>query len=90
MERGSLYCLLSNEVEAVELDWMKRVNVVKSVANGLSYMHHDCSSPIIHRDISTNNILLDSNLEAVVSDFGTARLLNLDSSNQTLVAGTYG
>ena len=90
MERGSLYCLLSNEVEAVELDWMKRVNVVKSVANGLSYMHHDCSPPIIHRGISTNNILLDSNLEALVSDFGTARLLNPDSSNQTHVAGTYG
>ena len=66
------------------------INVVKSVANGLFYMHHDCSPPIIHRDISTNNILLDSNLEAVVSDFGTARLLNPDSSNQTLVAGTYG
>ena len=90
MERGSLFCMLRDEVEAVELDWVKRVNVVKGIANALSYMHHDCALPIIHRDISSNNILLDSNLEAFVSDFGTARLLDPDSSNQTLIAGTYG
>ncbi|KAL6325352.1 hypothetical protein AAG906_023197 [Vitis piasezkii] len=90
MEKGSLYCMLRDEVEAVELDWIKRVNVVKSIANALSYMHHDCDLPIIHRDISSNNILLDSKLEAFVSDFGTARLLDNDSSNRTLLVGTYG
>ena len=90
MERGSLFCMLRDDVEAVELDWVKRVNVVKGIANALSYMHHDCALPIIHRDISSNNILLDSKLEAFVSDFGTARLLDPDSSNQTLLAGTYG
>ena len=90
MERGSLFCMLRDDVEAMELDWVKRVNVVKGIANALSYMHHDCGLPIIHRDISSNNILLDSNLEAFVSDFGTARLLDPDSSNQTLIAGTYG
>ncbi|KAJ9683608.1 hypothetical protein PVL29_019254 [Vitis rotundifolia] len=90
MERGSLFCMLSDEVEAVELDWVKRVNIVKNMAHALSYMHHDCIPPIIHRDISSNNILLDSKLEDFVSDFGIARLLDPDSSNQTLVAGTYG
>ena len=90
MERGSLFCMLRDDVEAVELDWVKRVNVVKDIANALSYMHHDCGLPIIHRDISSNNILLDSKLEAFVSDFGTARLLDPDSSNQTLIVGTYG
>ncbi|RVW82682.1 MDIS1-interacting receptor like kinase 2 [Vitis vinifera] len=90
MEKGSLYCMLRDEVEAMELDWIKRVNVVKGIANALSYMHHDSTLPIIHRDISSNNILLDSNLEAFVADFGTARLLDPDSSNQTLLAGTYG
>ncbi|XP_057992647.1 MDIS1-interacting receptor like kinase 2-like [Hevea brasiliensis] len=53
-------------------------------------MHHDCSPPMIHRDISSNNILLDSEFEAHVSDFGTARLLMLDSSNWTSFAGTIG
>ena len=82
--------MLRDEVEAVELDWIKRVNVVKGIVNALSYMHHDYDLPIIHRDISSNNILLDSKLEALVSDFGTARLLDPDSSNQTLLVGTYG
>ncbi|KAH9704170.1 protein kinase domain-containing protein [Citrus sinensis] len=49
-----------------------------------------CTPPIVHRDISSNNVLLNSELEAFVADFGGARLLNFDSSNRTLLAGTYG
>ncbi|KAH6781554.1 Leucine-rich repeat receptor-like protein kinase family protein [Perilla frutescens var. frutescens] len=90
MKRGSLFHVLNSPVKAIELNWMKRVNVVKGIANALSYMHHNCSSPILHRDISSKNILLYSNHEACVSDFGTARLLDPDSSNQTLVVGTHG
>ncbi|XP_059639805.1 MDIS1-interacting receptor like kinase 2-like [Cornus florida] len=91
MERGSLFSVLRNDVEAVELDWIKRVNVVKGTAHALVYMHCDCSPPIVHRDISSNNSLLKSTLDAsCVSDFGTARLLYPDSSNQTLIVGTYG
>ncbi|XP_050243562.1 MDIS1-interacting receptor like kinase 2-like isoform X1 [Quercus robur] len=90
MERGSLFCVLRNNAEAVELDWMKRVNIIKSIAHALSYMHHESVPVIVHRDISSNNILLNSELEAFVSDFGTARLLDSETSNQTLIAGTYG
>ncbi|KAK9266191.1 hypothetical protein L1049_003437 [Liquidambar formosana] len=90
MERGSLFYVLRNEVDAVELDWAKRVNIVKAIAHALSYMHHDCTPPIVHRDISSNNILLNAKLDAFVSDFGTARLLDPESSNQTIIAGTYG
>ncbi|XP_043717383.1 MDIS1-interacting receptor like kinase 2-like [Telopea speciosissima] len=90
MEKGSLANILSNHAEVVELDWMKRVNVIKSVANALSYLHHDCFSPIIHRDISSKTILLDLELEARVSDFGIARLLKPDSSNWTSPKGTHG
>ncbi|XP_044478461.1 MDIS1-interacting receptor like kinase 2-like [Mangifera indica] len=53
-------------------------------------MHHNCSIPIVHRDISSNNILLDEEYVAHVSDFGTAKLLKRDSSNWTELAGTYG
>ncbi|KAF8023544.1 hypothetical protein BT93_F0908 [Corymbia citriodora subsp. variegata] len=88
--RGSLSTILSSEEEARELDWNKRVNIVKGVAHALSYMHHDCIPPIVHRDISSNNILLDSDYEAHVSDFGTAKLLKLDTSNWSAVVGTYG
>uniref|UniRef100_A0A2N9GXY0 non-specific serine/threonine protein kinase n=1 Tax=Fagus sylvatica TaxID=28930 RepID=A0A2N9GXY0_FAGSY len=90
LERGSLATILSNDGGAKELDWNKRVNIIKGVADALSYMHHDCSLPIVHRDISSKNILLDPEYEAHVSDFGTAKLLNRDSSNWSSLAGTYG
>ncbi|KAF6165645.1 hypothetical protein GIB67_006232 [Kingdonia uniflora] len=82
--------VLSASEKAVKLDWVKRVNIMKGLANAFSYLHHDCSSPIVHRDISSSNILLDLEYEARVSDFGTARLLKPDSSNWTELAGTYG
>jgi serine/threonine protein kinase len=90
MERGILFCILNNDVEAIELDWSKRLNIIKGTAHALSYMHHECIPAIVHRDITSNNILLNNKLEAFVSDFGTAKLLDPDSSYQTLVAGTYG
>ncbi|XP_022765747.1 MDIS1-interacting receptor like kinase 2-like [Durio zibethinus] len=90
VERGSLRMVLSNKDEAMELDWEKRLNVVKGVANALSYMHHDHSPPIIHRDNSSNNVLLDLDYEAHVSYFGTTRLLKPDSSNWTSLGGTFG
>ncbi|GLT45213.1 hypothetical protein SLA2020_190620 [Shorea laevis] len=90
VERGSLKMVLSNPEEAAELDWDKRLNIVKGLASALSYMHHDQPSPIIHRDISSNNVLLDLDYEAHVSDFGTARILKPDSSNWTYFVGTFG
>ncbi|KAJ0944561.1 putative protein kinase RLK-Pelle-LRR-XI-1 family [Helianthus annuus] len=90
MEKGSLFCALSDSELAVQVDWIKRVNIIKDVAHALAYMHHDCSPPIVHRDISSNNILLNSELEGFVADFGAARLLDPDSSNQTVIAGTLG
>ncbi|KAH7858617.1 hypothetical protein Vadar_025915 [Vaccinium darrowii] len=90
LEGGSLEKKLSCEKEALSLDWGKRVNIVKCLADALSYMHHGCSFPVIHRDISSKNVLLDLEDVAYLSDFGTARLLNLHSSNWTSFAGTLG
>jgi len=88
-KREPILCIRDDEL-AVEVDWMKRVNIIKDVANALAYMHHDCNPPIVHRDISSNNILLNSEMEGFVADFGAARLLDPDSSNQTVIAGTLG
>ncbi|XP_044460502.1 MDIS1-interacting receptor like kinase 2-like [Mangifera indica] len=90
LERGSLATFLGNEAPARELDWGKRLNILKDVVEALSYLHHGCSPPIVHRDISSKNVLLDSDYEAHVSDFGIAKFLEPDSSNWTQVASTYG
>ncbi|KAK0578264.1 hypothetical protein LWI29_007677 [Acer saccharum] len=90
MERGSLFYVLHNNDEAVKFGWFKRVNVIKGIAHALSYLHHGCTPTIVHRDISSNNILLNSEFHAFVGDFGLARLLHSDSSNRTILAGTYG
>ena len=79
--------ILSNEEEAKELE---RVNLIKGVAHVLSYMHHDCALPLVHRDISSKNMLLDSAYEASVSDYGIAKFLKSGSSNSSMLAGTYG
>ncbi|XP_048324187.1 MDIS1-interacting receptor like kinase 2-like [Ziziphus jujuba] len=91
IEGGSLQNVLNNEEEAKAFGWSKRINVVKGVADALSYMHHDCPPPIIHRDIITKNILLNvEHGQAHVSDFGKASLLKPDSSNWTSFVGTFG
>ncbi|KAG8484341.1 hypothetical protein CXB51_022811 [Gossypium anomalum] len=74
-----------------QLDWETRLNVIMGAAKGMAYLHHDCSPRIIHRDIKSSNILLDSNLEARVSDFGLAKLLEDEETHiTTIVAGTFG
>ena len=74
----------------VELNWNTRVKILQGVAHAVTYLHHDCSPPIVHRDITVNNILLEHEFEPRLSDFGVARLLNPDTSNWTPIAGSYG
>ncbi|KAJ8775314.1 hypothetical protein K2173_020318 [Erythroxylum novogranatense] len=90
MENGSLFYALRTDSLAVELGWRKRVKIIQDVAYALAYMHHDCNPQIVHRDISSNNILLNSSLDGFISDFGAARILDPGSSNRTVVAGTRG
>jgi serine/threonine protein kinase len=91
IERGSLSSILHEQDLVKELDWPRRVAVVRDVAQALSYLHHDCDDPIVHRDIKSSNILLDLYYKAYVSDFGMARKLkNGYSSWSTIFAGTCG
>lgn len=73
------------------LDWHSRYKIAVGAARGISYLHHDCIPHIIHRDIKSSNILLDDNMEARVSDFGLATLMEPDRTHvSTIVAGTFG
>ncbi|KAJ0967444.1 hypothetical protein J5N97_024361 [Dioscorea zingiberensis] len=90
METGSLGAILRSEEKAMELDWVKRVNIIRDIAQALSYLHHDCAPPIVHRDIKSNNILLDEECKACISDFGISRMLEPNSSHWSMLAGTHG
>ncbi|KAM3400068.1 hypothetical protein ACQJBY_005136 [Aegilops geniculata] len=91
IERGSLSSILHEQELAKELDWSNRIAIVADVAQALSYLHHDCDDPIVHRDIKSSNILLNRDYKAYVSDFGMARKLKHGCSSwSTIFAGTCG
>ncbi|XP_068319563.1 MDIS1-interacting receptor like kinase 2-like [Pyrus communis] len=77
LKRGSLGKALYGAEGVNELCWPNRVKIVQGLAQALSYLHHDCSPPIVHRDVTVNNVLLESDFEVRLSDFGIARLLEL-------------
>ena len=88
LSRGSLGELLHGP--SCDLDWPTRFSVALSAAQGLAYLHHDCKSRIIHRDIKSNNIVLDGNFEAHV-DFGLAKVVDMPKSRSvSAVSGSYG
>lgn len=73
------------------LDWSRRKKIALGTARGLLYLHEQCDPRIIHRDVKAANILLDEEFEAVVGDFGLAKLLdNRESHVTTAVRGTVG
>ncbi|KAD6795797.1 hypothetical protein R6Q59_020286 [Mikania micrantha] len=72
------------------VDWVSRYNVALGVAHGLAYLHHDCHPPVIHRDVKSNNILLDADFEARIADFGLARTMVRKNETVSMVAGSYG
>lgn len=75
----------------VTLDWSKRLTIAVGSAKGLAYLHEDCHPKIIHRDIKAANILIDNNYEAMVADFGLAKLsADTFTHVSTRVMGTFG
>ncbi|KAF9612223.1 hypothetical protein IFM89_038645 [Coptis chinensis] len=90
---GSVSVSVSNKSRSfsiVPLKWDIRVKIIKGVARGLFFLH-TLDTPIIHRDIKASNVLLDSDFEAHIADFGLARQVQLSHSHvSTQVAGTMG
>lgn len=64
---GSLYSVL--HVQQRALQWGRKVCVMTDIARGMNYLH-DRPKPIIHRDLTSHNILLDAKGTAVIADFG--------------------
>ncbi|KAL0856574.1 hypothetical protein Bca101_061727 [Brassica carinata] len=100
MENGSLGDVLHSEKEhrAVStLDWTTRFSIALGAAQGLAYLHHDSVPAIVHRDVKSNNILLDHEMKPRVADFGLAKPLKREDNNSvshvspmSCVAGSYG
>ncbi|KAJ9670115.1 hypothetical protein PVL29_026581 [Vitis rotundifolia] len=73
------------------LDWATRKRVALGTARGLEYLHEHCNPKIIHRDVKAANVLLDEDFEAVVGDFGLAKLVDVrKTSVTTQIRGTMG
>lgn len=98
MKWGSLESVLHDRAKGGQgsgpelLHWPVRKKIAIGSARGLAFLHHSCIPHIIHRDMKSSNVLLDENLEARVSDFGTARLVNAFDTHLTVstLTGTPG
>ncbi|XP_060213954.1 protein NSP-INTERACTING KINASE 3-like isoform X1 [Lycium barbarum] len=92
MPNGSVASRLKDSIYGKPvLDWSRRKKIAQGTARGLVYLHEQCDPRIIHRDVKAANILLDEEFEAVVGDFGLAKLLDhRDSHVTTAVRGTIG
>lgn len=91
MEHGSLAESLSSRL----LDWPKRFQIALGIARGLAYLHEECLEWVLHCDVKPQNILLDSNYQPKVSDFGLSKMLNrssghLSDSSFSRIRGTRG
>ncbi|KAL8042934.1 hypothetical protein ABFX02_09G085100 [Erythranthe guttata] len=90
MENGSLEFHLHGNSHRSTLTWHLRMKIALDVARGLEYLHERCNPAVIHRDLKCSNILLDSNFNAKLSDFGLA--ITGGNSNKTSIklSGTLG
>ncbi|KAH6770474.1 Protein kinase superfamily protein [Perilla frutescens var. hirtella] len=90
MQNGSLETQLHGPSRGSALPWHLRIKIALDVARGLEYLHKHCHPPVIHRDLKSSNILLDSNFNAKLSDFGLAILDGTQNKSHIKPSGTLG
>ncbi|KAL0725935.1 hypothetical protein Bca4012_040534 [Brassica carinata] len=81
MHNGSLESQLHGPSQGSGLTWQLRMKIAVDIARGLEYLHEHCHPPVVHRDLKSSNILLDSHFNAKISDFGYATVLMTQSKN---------
>ncbi|XVE96120.1 hypothetical protein REPUB_Repub02eG0193900 [Reevesia pubescens] len=72
------------------LNWETRHNIIRGVALALDYLHNGCEKRVIHRDIKASNIMLDSDFNARLGDFGLARTIQLNEKTHHSTKGIAG
>ncbi|KAK4490967.1 hypothetical protein RD792_001688 [Penstemon davidsonii] len=91
ISNGTLFDLIHDQSTGFPFSWEMRLRIAAEVANALSYLHHATSVPIYHRDMKTNNILLDEKYRAKLADFGISKSVTVDHTHLTTkVKGTFG
>ncbi|KDO38717.1 hypothetical protein CISIN_1g0381681mg, partial [Citrus sinensis] len=89
MSNGSLADILFNPEK--QPNWVERMGIARDIARGILYLHDECETQIIHCDIKPQNILMDENRCAKISDFGLAKLMKPDQTRTfTGIRGTRG
>ncbi|GMJ07754.1 hypothetical protein like AT2G25220 [Hibiscus trionum] len=90
MHNGSLETQLHGPSHGSSLTWHRRMKIAMDIARGLEYLHEHCNPPVIHRDLKSSNILLDSDFNAKLSDFGLAVTDAAKNKNNLKLSGTLG
>ncbi|KAI3412302.1 Protein kinase domain-containing protein [Psidium guajava] len=83
MPGGTLFSHLHVIGQYSTLDWPTRLRIGVGAARGLAWLHHGCQPPYLLQNISSHVILLDDDLDARITDFGLARLVNPRDSNDS-------
>ncbi|KAK7380206.1 hypothetical protein VNO78_32704 [Psophocarpus tetragonolobus] len=88
----SLDYFLFDSQRMISLSWFERYNIIGGIAQGILYLHEHSRLKVIHRDLKPSNVLLDENMNPKISDFGLARIIeiNQDQVSTNRIVGTYG